>query len=140
MARYWAQWEKVYERRRTPTDFNLVNRKGGEKNLADITAEDVYNQTAITYPSAYRNEMTGAFLKEVGAPDSVKPAMLFEGVKSGKMTPKQMAGMLKQMPKPKDGRMEGFQLWVNLPARHKMVAPRYQDLAASEVLARRRAA
>ncbi len=32
---------------------------------ADITAEDVYNQTAITYPNAYRNEMTGAFLKDV---------------------------------------------------------------------------
>jgi sulfur-oxidizing protein SoxB len=32
---------------------------------ADITAEDVYNQTAITYPNAYRTEMTGAFLKEV---------------------------------------------------------------------------
>jgi len=31
----------------------------------DITAEDVYNQTAITYPAVYRNEMTGAFLKEV---------------------------------------------------------------------------
>ncbi len=31
----------------------------------DITVEHVYNQTAITYPSAYRNEMTGAFLKEV---------------------------------------------------------------------------
>ncbi len=28
--------------------------------------------------------------------------MLLEGVKAGKMTPKQMAGMLKQMPKPKD--------------------------------------
>jgi sulfur-oxidizing protein SoxB len=32
---------------------------------APITAEDVYNQTAITYPNAYRTEMTGAFLKEV---------------------------------------------------------------------------
>jgi sulfur-oxidizing protein SoxB len=32
---------------------------------ADITAEDVYNQTAITYPNAYRTEMTGAFLKEI---------------------------------------------------------------------------
>ena len=27
--------------------------------------EDVYNQTAITYPNAYRTEFTGAFLKEV---------------------------------------------------------------------------
>jgi sulfur-oxidizing protein SoxB len=32
---------------------------------ADITVEDIYNQTAITYPAVYRNEMTGAFLKEV---------------------------------------------------------------------------
>jgi len=31
----------------------------------DITVEDVYNQTAITYASAYRNDFTGAFLKEV---------------------------------------------------------------------------
>ena len=32
---------------------------------ADITAEDVYTQTAITYPNAYRTEMTGSFLKDV---------------------------------------------------------------------------
>lgn len=31
----------------------------------DITVEDVYNQTAITYPKAYRTNFTGAFLKEV---------------------------------------------------------------------------
>ena len=31
----------------------------------DITVEDVYNQTAITYANAYRTEFTGAFLKEV---------------------------------------------------------------------------
>lgn len=31
----------------------------------DITVEDVYNQTAITYPSAYRNEMTGGNLKAI---------------------------------------------------------------------------
>jgi sulfur-oxidizing protein SoxB len=31
----------------------------------DITVEDVYSQTAITYPSAYRTELTGAFLKDV---------------------------------------------------------------------------
>lgn len=28
------------------------------------------------------------------------------------------------------GRMHGFQVWVNLPARDKMIAPRYQELAA----------
>ncbi len=31
----------------------------------DITMEDIYNQTAITYPSVYRSEFTGAFLKEI---------------------------------------------------------------------------
>jgi sulfur-oxidizing protein SoxB len=31
----------------------------------DITREDVYNATAITYPAAYRMRMTGARLKEV---------------------------------------------------------------------------
>jgi sulfur-oxidizing protein SoxB len=30
-----------------------------------IRVEDVYNQTAITYPAAYRTEMTGAALKDV---------------------------------------------------------------------------
>jgi sulfur-oxidizing protein SoxB len=31
----------------------------------DITREDIYNATAITYPAAYRNTMNGARLKEV---------------------------------------------------------------------------
>ncbi|MBT3702330.1 MAG: thiosulfohydrolase SoxB [Alphaproteobacteria bacterium] len=31
----------------------------------DITADTLYSQTAITYPNVYRNEMTGAFLKEI---------------------------------------------------------------------------
>ena len=31
----------------------------------EIRAEEVFNQTAITYPAAYRTGMTGAYLKEV---------------------------------------------------------------------------
>ena len=31
----------------------------------DITREDIYNATALTYPAAYRTTMTGARLKEV---------------------------------------------------------------------------
>ncbi|RCH76333.1 MAG: pirin family protein [Candidatus Poseidoniales archaeon] len=30
------------------------------------------------------------------------------------------------------GRTHGFQIWVNLPAEHKMMAPRYQEIPASE--------
>jgi redox-sensitive bicupin YhaK (pirin superfamily) len=31
-----------------------------------------------------------------------------------------------EMPEQQDGLMWGFQLWVNLPARDKMTAPRYR--------------
>jgi len=34
-----------------------------------------------------------------------------------------------EMPEQQQGRMRGFQLWVNLPARDKMTAPRYQEFA-----------
>jgi hypothetical protein len=33
----------------------------------------------------------------------------------------------------KGGRMHGFQIWVNLPARDKMMAPRYQEIPAARI-------
>jgi hypothetical protein len=38
-----------------------------------------------------------------------------------------------EMPKQEDGLMWGFQLWVNLPAAHKMDPPRYQDIPPGEI-------
>ncbi len=38
-----------------------------------------------------------------------------------------------EMPEQENGRMWGFQLWVNLPASHKMMAPRYQDIPPVDV-------
>ncbi|MDB5998331.1 MAG: hypothetical protein JWP52_30 [Rhizobacter sp.] len=38
-----------------------------------------------------------------------------------------------EMPEQQEGRMEGFQLWVNLGAKDKMTAPRYQDLPAKAI-------
>jgi redox-sensitive bicupin YhaK (pirin superfamily) len=38
-----------------------------------------------------------------------------------------------EMPEQKDGLMWGFQLWVNLPARDKMTAPRYQDIPPGRI-------
>ncbi len=39
-----------------------------------------------------------------------------------------------EMPKgDPDGRMHGFQLWANLPARLKMTAPRYQEVKAADI-------
>ncbi len=66
-----------------------------------ITADTLEGMTADAFVALGEAKVT-AFLKEVGAPADVKAPMLLEAVKSGKMTPKQMAGMLRQMPKPKD--------------------------------------
>ena len=38
-----------------------------------------------------------------------------------------------EMPEQEDGRMEGFQLWLNLPARDKMCAPWYRDIPSTEI-------
>jgi hypothetical protein len=38
-----------------------------------------------------------------------------------------------EMPKQQDGLMWGFQLWVNLPSRMKMIKPRYQDIDPARV-------
>ena len=38
-----------------------------------------------------------------------------------------------EMPEQQEGAMEGFQLWLNLPAKTKMCAPWYRDIATAEV-------
>ncbi len=38
-----------------------------------------------------------------------------------------------EMPEQEDGQLEGFQLWINLPAIEKMADPLYQDLSAVDI-------
>jgi redox-sensitive bicupin YhaK (pirin superfamily) len=38
-----------------------------------------------------------------------------------------------EMPEQESGRMRGFQLWVNLPARDKMTDPKYQEFAPEDI-------
>jgi len=38
-----------------------------------------------------------------------------------------------EMPLRRDGRLWGFQLWINLPSANKMMAPRYQDIAPDRI-------
>jgi redox-sensitive bicupin YhaK (pirin superfamily) len=38
-----------------------------------------------------------------------------------------------ELPEQEEGRMEGFQLWLNLPARDKLNEPWYRDFAAAEL-------
>ena len=39
-----------------------------------------------------------------------------------------------EMPEQEQGRMRGFQLWVNLPAREKMTEPKYQEFAPERIV------
>ena len=41
--------------------------------------------------------------------------------------------MHEEMPGAHQGRMGGFQLWVNLPAKLKMTRPRYQEITSSQI-------
>jgi len=38
-----------------------------------------------------------------------------------------------EMPEQQDGLLAGFQLWINLPAAHKMTTPGYQEYAESDI-------
>jgi quercetin 2,3-dioxygenase len=38
-----------------------------------------------------------------------------------------------EMPEQEEGTMEGFQLWLNLPARDKLCAPWYRDIPSAEI-------
>jgi redox-sensitive bicupin YhaK (pirin superfamily) len=38
-----------------------------------------------------------------------------------------------EMPQQQDGLLAGLQLWINLPARHKMTDPRYQEFDRQEI-------
>lgn len=38
-----------------------------------------------------------------------------------------------EMPEQEEGLLAGFQLWVNIPASHKMIAPKYQERSQNEI-------
>ena len=38
-----------------------------------------------------------------------------------------------EMPEQREGRMRGFQLWMNLPAKDKMTAPNYQEFGGEKL-------
>jgi len=81
-------------------DFWTLPEVAEEKTeKSGITADALEAMTGEAFV-ALGEAKIDAFLKEVGAPPDIKAAKLVEGVKAGKLTPKQMAGMVRQMPKP----------------------------------------
>ena len=63
-----------------------------------LTAEKLKEMSPDEFV-ALGEEKIAAFLKEQGAPDNIKPEMVINMVKSGKLKPTQMSEMLEQMPK-----------------------------------------
>jgi hypothetical protein len=80
--------------------WTLPEAAEGKSEKGGITPETLTGMSNDEFLALGETKLA-AFLKEFGAPDSLKPASLIEAVKSGKMTPKQISEMAKQAPKPK---------------------------------------
>jgi hypothetical protein len=80
-------------------DFWTLPEVKEEKKEPDITPEKLEKMTNDEF-IALGEEKIDAFLKSAGAPPQFKAKQLIEGIKAGQMNTKQMAEMMKQMPKP----------------------------------------
>ncbi len=81
----------------TPPKVKEEKKEGEEEELTPDKLEKMTDEEFV----ALGEEKIGAFLKSAGAPANFKPAMVIEAVKSGKMSTKKMAEMLRKMPQPK---------------------------------------
>jgi hypothetical protein len=81
--------------------WTLPEAEEAKTEKTGITADSLEAMTNDAFIALGETKIT-AFLKEAGAPPDVSAKMLLEGVKGGQMTPKQMAGMMRQMPKPQE--------------------------------------
>lgn len=83
--------------------WTLPKVKEKKEKGSGITNEKLEKMTPDEFIALGKEKIT-AFLKESGAPAQFKAENVIKMVEDGKMTPKQMAGMLKNKPKPKDSK------------------------------------
>ncbi len=83
--------------------WTLPKVKKEKKEKSGITPEDLEKMSSEEF-IALGKDKVAVFLKESGAPAQFKAENVIKMVEDGKMTPKQMAGMLKNSPKPKDSK------------------------------------
>ena len=81
--------------------WTLPKVKEEKKEESGITIEKLEKMSSEDF-IALGEEKIALFLKESGAPDQFKAENVIKMVESGQVDPKQMAGMMKDMPKPKD--------------------------------------
>mgnify|MGYP005839970389 CR=1 FL=1 len=82
--------------------WGLPKLKEEKKESSGITIEALEKMSPDEFVEL-GEEKIDMFLKENGAPDQYKAEMVIGMVKGGQFTPEQMAGMMKQMPKPEGG-------------------------------------
>lgn len=78
--------------------WTLPKPKKEKKESSGITLDQLEKMSKEDF-LALGEEKVAAFLKENGAPEQFKASRVIGMVKSGQVTPKQMASMMKQMPK-----------------------------------------
>jgi hypothetical protein len=79
--------------------WSIPKPKEEKTGSSGLTPESIESMSKDDF-LALGEEKFDAFMKESGAPPQYKASGVFESVKSGQMTPKQIGGMMKQMPKP----------------------------------------
>ncbi len=83
--------------------WTLPKVKEKKEKGSGITTEELEKMTSEEF-IALGEDKISVFLKESGAPARFKAENVIKMVEEGKMTPKQMAGMLKNKPKQKDSK------------------------------------
>jgi len=77
----------------------VPKKKEEKKESSGLTVESLETMSSDDF-IAIGEEKISQFLKESGAPEQFSAERVIGMVKAGQVTPKQMAGMMKQMPKP----------------------------------------
>ena len=86
--------------------WGLPKPKEEKKDASGITLESLEKMSSDDF-LALGEDKVSAFLKERNAPEQYNAKMVIGMVKSGQVTPAQMAGMMKQMPAPKADEKKG---------------------------------
>jgi hypothetical protein len=107
-------------------DIFAIPKERKEEDESGLTVEKLGKMTPKEF-IALDPERIAAFLKSIGAPDMMKPEMVLNMVKMGRVTPKQMAEMIKKqgMGKKKESEAEEAYIlkWIDTETEGKGFIP-----------------
>ncbi|HCC70005.1 MAG TPA: hypothetical protein DEQ09_02480 [Bacteroidales bacterium] len=86
--------------------WGIPKKKEEKKESSGITIEKIEEMSSEEF-IALGEEKINLFLQESGAPKEFNAERVIGMVKGGQVNPKQMAGMMKQMPKPQGDKKKG---------------------------------